>query len=117
MAGLVSESWAVQSIMIWYKGPYGNPGPCSMKCADWRLLSLGLSVGEVGVGSAGGSVRSGASPRCSLLRSSELAIRDVGRATVGARLYPRRAVEGVENLVWRDKVLLTCLPSPWQRIA
>ena len=85
------------------RGPSRNPGPCSLKYADWRLLSLGLSVGDVGVGRAWGSVRSGASPRCSISRSSELGVGDVWGSAVGARLSPRRAVKGVETFVWQDK--------------
>ena len=54
------------------RGPSRNSGPCSLKCTDWRPLSPGLSVRDVGVGRAGGSVCSGASPLCSLSRSSEL---------------------------------------------
>ena len=51
------------------RGLSRNPGPCSLKCVDWRPLSQVLYVGYVGVGRAGGSVCSGASPRCSLSRS------------------------------------------------
>ena len=103
------------SCSLYYSGTRGlsrNPGPCSLKCSYWRLLSLGLSVRDVVVGRAGGSVRSGASPRCSIVRSLELAVGDVGGAAVGARLSPRHFVEGVGNLEKRDKALLTWLPSP-----
>ena len=43
------------------------------------------------------------SPRCDLSRSSELGVGDIGGLAVGARLYPRRAVKGVETFVWRDE--------------
>ena len=91
--------------------------PYSLKCADWSLLSLGLSLGDVGVGRAGGSVRSGASPRCSLVKSSELPVGDVGGAAVGARLSPRCAVKGVENRVRKDEALLPWLPLPQSGVA
>ena len=94
-----------------------NPGTYSLNCADWSLLSPGLSVEDVGVGRVGGSVRSDASPRCALKRSSELPIRDLGEADVDARLSPGCAVKGVENLVRRDEGLLPWLPSPQSDVA
>ena len=60
------------------RGPSRNPGLCSLKCADWRPLSPGLFVGDVGVGRVGSSLCVGASSRCSLSRSSELGVGDVG---------------------------------------
>ena len=71
----------------------------------------------MGVSKVGGSVQSGASPRSSLTRSLELPVGDVGEAAVGARLSPGRAIEGVENLVRRDKALLTWLPLPRSGVA
>ena len=81
------------------RGTSRNPKPFSLKCADCSLMSPGLSIRDVGVGRVGGSVQSGASPRCSLARSSELSVGDVGEADVGARLSPGRAVKGAENRV------------------
>ena len=65
-------------------------------------MSPVLFVGDVGVRRAGGSVCSGASPRCSLSMSSEFGVGDVGGLAVGARLSPGRAVEGVGTFVWQD---------------
>ena len=72
-----------------------------MNCAEWSLLSLGLSVVDVGVRRVGGSVRSGASPMCSLAKISELSVGELWEAAVGARLSRICAVEGVEKV--RDK--------------
>ena len=97
--------------------PCRNPGPCSLKCDYRSLLSQGLSVGAWVSGGWGVSVQSGASPRCSLARTSELPVRDVGKAAVGEILSPRRAIEGVENLVRQYEALLNWLSLPQSDVA
>ena len=83
------------------RGPSRNPGLCSLNCADWRLLSPGLSVRDVGIGRAGGIVQSGASPRRSLERSSELPVGDVGGGLLWARDSPLYVPSrGWKKLVW-----------------